>query len=134
MEPSQPALLDIPEQPDSPLKPDTPRGEIKLKSIDRQQTTLAVVYVEELIPADHKARAIWELAGQMDLSRFAEALRTTPGCAGRPAWDPRLLVSLWVYAYSEGISSAREIERLMEWEPGLQWLGALEAVNHHALS
>jgi len=134
MEPSQPALLDIPEQPDSPLKPDTPRGEIKLKSIDRQQTTLAVVYVEELIPADHKARAIWELAGQMDLSRFAEALRTTPGCAGRPAWDPRLLVSLWVYAYSEGISSAREIERLMEWEPGLQWLGGLEVINHHTLS
>jgi hypothetical protein len=39
-----------------------------------------------------------------------------------------------VYAYSEGIGSAREIERLMEWEPGLQWLGGLVAVNHHTLS
>jgi transposase len=72
--------------------------------------------------------------GKMDLSRFLEPVRTTAGCAGRAAWHPRLLVSVWVYAYSEGISSAREIERLMEWEPGLQWLGGLVAVNHHTLS
>ena len=44
------------------------------------------------------------------------------------------MVSLWVYANSEGISSAREIERLMEWEPGMQWLGGLQTVNHHSLS
>jgi transposase len=129
---SQPVLLDIPEQPDPPER--AVRGELKLRSIDRSQTTMAVIYVEELIPADHKARAIWSLVGKMDLRSFTEPLRTTAGCAGRPAWDPRLLVSLWVYAYSEGISAAREIERLMEWEPGLQWLGGMETVNHHTLS
>jgi transposase len=128
----QPNLVDIPEQP---LQQDrAPHGSVKLKSIDRRQTVLAQIYVEELIPAEHRARAIWELVGRMDLSRFAEALRTTAGCAGRPAWDPQLMVSLWVYAYSEGISSAREIERLMEWEPGMQWLGGLQTVNHHSLS
>jgi transposase len=95
---------------------------------------MAMIDVDELIPADHKARAIWELTGRMDLSGFVEPLRTAAGCAGRPAWDPRLLVSVWVYAYSEAISSAREIERLMEWEPGLQWLGGLQTVNHHTLS
>jgi transposase len=130
---SQPVLVDIPEQPGQP-KPAEPKGQPKLRSVNRQQTTMAVVYVEELIPADHRARAIWELVGRMDLSGFSEPLRTTSGCAGRPAWDPRLLISLWVYAYSEGISSAREIERLMEWEPGMQWLGGLVAVNHHTLS
>jgi transposase len=92
------------------------------------------VLFEELIPADHKARAIWDLVGRMDLSRFTESLRTTAGCAGRPAWDPRLMLSLWIYAYSEGISSAREIERLMEWEPGMRCLGGWQAVNHHSLS
>jgi transposase len=129
----QPILVDFPEQPAQPQQAG-PKGQPKLRSVNRQQTTMAVVYVEELIPADHKARAIWDLAGRMDLSGFSEPLRTTVGCAGRPAWDPRLLVSLWVYAYSEGISSAREIERLMEWEPGMQWLGGLVAVNHHTLS
>jgi transposase len=130
--PCQPNLVNIPEQP---LQQDrAPHGSVKLKSIDRRQTVLAQIYVEELIPAEHKARAIWELVGRMDLSRFAQTLHTTAGCAGRPAWDPQLMVSLWVYAYSEGISSAREIERLMEWEPGMQWLGGLQTVNHHSLS
>jgi hypothetical protein len=30
------------------------------------------------------------------------------GHAGRPAFDPHLLVSLWLYAYSRGIGSARD--------------------------
>lgn len=131
--PDQPSLVEIPEQPPQE-RANAPHGKVKLKSINRQQTTLAVIYIEELIPADHKARAIWELVGRLDLSKFTDPLRTTEGSVGRPAWDPRLLVSLWVYAYSEGISSAREIERLMEWEPGMQWLGGLQAVNHHTLS
>jgi transposase len=95
---------------------------------------MASIYVEELIAADHKARAIWQLVDTMDLSRFLAPLNTIEGDGGRPAWDRRLLVSVWVYAYSEGISSAREIERVMEWEPGLQWLSGLVAVNHHTLS
>ena len=69
----------------------------------------------------------------MDLSAFAERLKTKQGQKGRAGWDPRLLVSIWVYAYSEGVSSAREIEREMEYEPGLLWLSALEVVNHHTL-
>ena len=114
-------------RPDRTLTP-------KLRTADRAQTMLAQICVEELIAADHKARAIWDLAGRLDLERFAESLRTQAGCAGRPAWDPRLLVSIWVYAYSEGIGSAREIERLLEYEPGFQWLCGLNRINHHTLS
>lgn len=128
----QTKLLDIPEQPEQTSRP--VRGELKLKSVNRQQTRMANVYVEDLIPADHKARAIEALVMQFDLSRFTETLKTTKGCAGRPAWEPLLLVSLWVYAYSEGITSAREIERVMSWEPGMQWLAALETVNAHTLA
>ena len=131
--PCQPTLIECPEQPAQP-KSAKARGPVKLHAINREQTILANIYVEELIPADHKARAIWDLVGRLELSRFTETLRTTAGCAGRPAWDPQLMVSLWVYAYSEGITSAREIERLMEWEPGMQWLGGLERINHHSLS
>lgn len=133
MDPSQPQLLEIPEQPE-PAQDRAAKGERKLKTVDRQQTTLAMIYIEELVPADHKARAIWDLVGKMDLSAFLEPVRTMEGEVGRSAWDPRLLVSLWVYSYSEGISSAREIERIMQWEPGMQWLAGLGKVNHHTLS
>jgi len=132
--PFQPVLLEIPEQPAPTPAPTAPRGEVKFRSINREQLAVATIYVEELIPADHKARAIWDLVGRMDLSGFTESLRTMRGEVGRPAWDPHLLVSLWVYAYSEGIGSAREIERVMQWNPGMQWLAGLEKINHHSLS
>jgi hypothetical protein len=43
-------------------------------------------------------------------------------------------MSLWIYGYSEGISSARELSRMCGYEPGCQWLTAMEPVNHHTLS
>src|SRR5579863_7386198 len=119
-------LLDIPEQPVDPRQP--PKGQPKLTEVNRQQTMMAMIYVEELIGPDHKARAIWQLVERFDLKGFTKSLRTAKGCAGRPAWNPQMLVSVWVYAYSEGISSAREIEGIMEWEPGFQWLSGLEKV------
>src|ERR1017187_3776702 len=131
--PSQPTLVEIPEQPPQQNLA-VGRGPVKLRSVNRQQTMMAEIYVEELIPANHIARAIWDLVGRMDLKQFTESLRTAAGCAGRPAWDPKVLISLWVYAYSEEIGSARQIERMMQWEPGMQWLAGLEKINHHSLS
>ena len=132
----QPNLLEMPAGPPAESEAGEPAGLAapKLRTVDRAQMRMANLYVEELIAADHKARAIWELAGRLDLDRFAESLKTRSGSAGRPAWDPRLLVSVWVYAYSEGIGSAREIERLLEYEPGFQWLCGLTGINHHTLS
>jgi transposase len=77
---------------------------------------------------------IWELTGQLDLGGFAEGIASREGSAGRASWDPRLLVSVWLYGYSEGISSAREIAREMEYEPGMRWLTGMEVINHHSLS
>lgn len=138
MEPRQHVLLEIPEQPEPLPRPEAmadsaPRPP-KLKPIDRSQGLLRPVVVEELVGPDHKVRAIWELTGRLDLSGFFDGIRSCEGKAGSPAWNPRLLLSVWLYAYSEQVSSAREIERLMEYEPGLMWLSGLGTVNHHTLS
>jgi len=90
--------------------------------------------VEQLIGEDHAARAIWDFVGQMDLSRYTEQVRSVAGGAGRPAFDPQLLVSLWVYSYSCGVSSARAIERLCEHDPAYQWLTGMENISAHTLS
>jgi transposase len=60
--------------------------------------------------------------------------KSQEGRSGRAAWDPRLLLSVWLYAYSEHVTSAREIEELMEYEPGLMWLAGLGEVNRYTLS
>jgi transposase len=105
-----------------------------LKVVDRAQMLLRTVDVERLIPEDHPARAIWEFVGHLDLSGYTEQIRSVAGTAGRPAFDPHLLVSLWVYSYSRGVSSARAIERLCEHDPAYQWLSGMESISAHTLS
>jgi transposase len=79
------------------------------------------VDVEKLIGGDHPARAIWALVGRLNLSAFYRAIESCTEEGGRPAFDPQLLISLWVYAYSQGIGSAREVARRCEYDPALQW-------------
>ena len=90
--------------------------------------------VDQLITADHAARMIWEITGRLDLSAFDKKAASFENEAGRAAWPPRLLISVLVYCYTLGTSSAREMERLMEYEPGLRWLMSLATINHHTLS
>jgi len=74
------------------------------------------------------------LVGRLDLRRFYENIESSAEEGGRPAIDPQLLISLWVYAYSRGIGSAREIERRCEYDPAFQWLTGMEPVNYHTLA
>lgn len=106
----------------------------KIKPIDRRQSVWMPVDVEGLVGPDHKVRAIWELAGRLDLSKLLEQIKSREGQAGQAAEDPRLLISLWVYAYSEGISSSREVSARLEYEPAFLWLAGLRRISHATLS
>jgi transposase len=109
-------------------------SEARVVTVNRQQSAMRIVDVERLIEADHPARAIWDFVGRLDLSRFYGRIEAVEGEAGRPAWDPRMMISLWAYAYSRGVSSAREVSRLCDYDPAYQWLTGLQVVNHHSLS
>lgn len=126
--------LPIPAACDGPNDADAPTARPRLQTIDRTQMLLRSVIVEELIPEDHSARAIWEFVGRLDLTPYTDQVRSVEGAAGRPALDPQLLVSLWVYSYSRGVSSARAIERLCEHDPPYQWLTGMESLSAHTLS
>ena len=106
----------------------------RVKAVDRSQMSWQMLDVERLIEPDHPARAIWELVGRLKLDGFYAVIEAIEGNAGRTPWDPRLLVSVWIYAYSRGISSAREIARRCAYEPAFQWLCGLGEINHHTLS
>jgi transposase len=105
-----------------------------IRFVNRQQMSWRAVDVEKLIGEGHAARAIWALVGRLDLSRFHEGIASSAEEGGRPAFDPQLLISLWVYAYSQGIGSAREVARRCEYDPAFQWLTGLDEVNYHTLA
>ncbi|MCI0471141.1 MAG: transposase, partial [Candidatus Aminicenantes bacterium] len=130
--------------PESDIKPHSPRihaGEIeslppkpRLKHIDREQLLFRTVKIDNLIDDKHPAKAIWEFTGRLDLTPFYENIEAVEGVAGRRATDPRLLISLWIYALSQGIGSARKIAECCEYHPAFQWLAGTEEINYHTIS
>lgn len=106
----------------------------RLRKVDRRQMVFHPVEIDRLIPDDHEARAIWEVVGALNLSCYYDQVDAREGTAGAPAFDPHLLISLWIYSYSKGISSSREIARLSEYDPAYQWLTGMRPVNYHTVS
>jgi transposase len=65
------------------------------------------------------------------LEEFVRAREHTPGQA--PA-SPRLLLALWLFATSQGVGSARALDRLCKSHDAYRWLCGGVSVNYHGLA
>lgn len=101
---------------------------------NREQIELRPMDVDSLLPPVHRARAIWALVEQLDLSAFYAPIKARGSWAGRDATDPQVLLAVWLYATATGIGSAREVERLCEAHAAYRWLRGGVALNYHTLS
>lgn len=106
----------------------------RVRRPDRRQVLLTPCCLEELLPADHEARAVWAVVERLDLSAFYEVLKARGEEPGRSATDPKRLTALWLYATVEGIGSGREIVRLCECHDAFRWLCGGVPVNYHTLN
>ncbi len=93
-----------------------------------------MIDLEGLLPAEHRARIVWSFVESLDLSQFYDQVLSREGEAGRPAADPAVLLSLWLYATVEGVGSARELERLAQSDAAYRWLAGGVPLNHHGLA
>jgi transposase len=105
----------------------------RLHSPDRQQL-LSPRIIDELLEADHPARAVWSYVEGLDLTPLSDRIRARGRTAGRPAIDPRLLVALWLYATLSGFTSARELADLCLRHDAFRWLAGGVSVNYHTLA
>jgi transposase len=90
--------------------------------------------LDDLVPAGHPVRRIAEVVEHLDVSGFCAPIKAREGVAGRDATDPKLLVSLWLYACVRGMGSARELARQCEEQAAFRWLCGGVSVNHRLLS
>jgi len=89
-----------------------PCGAPRLREPERSQIELRPVDIESLIGEDHVARVIWAYVLGLDLSELENRIKARGNRPGHPATSPRLLMALWLYATSQGVGSARALERL----------------------
>jgi transposase len=87
----------------------------------RSQGTLFPVVLDDLVPADHVCRVIDAFVDGLAMAELgferAEAAET-----GRPGYDPRDLLKLFLYGYLHTIRSSRRLEAECRRNVELMWL------------
>jgi transposase len=106
----------------------------RLREPRRDQIELRAVDIDSLIGEDHAARVIWAYVAGLDLSALEDRIKARGERPGHPATAPRLLLALWLYATSQGVGSARALERLCDSHDAYRWLCGGVSVNHHTLA
>lgn len=109
-------------------------SEVRLRVPERRQMGWIAQCPDDLVGLGHPVRLIAAVVEQLDISPFYEAIKAREGVAGRDTTDPRLLVSLWLYACIRGIGSARELARRCQESAPFLWLCGGVTVNHRLLS
>jgi transposase len=89
---------------------------------------------EDTLPPEHRARLLWRLVQTLDLSSFTRESKSVEGRQGRAVLSVRMVLTLWLYAISMGIGSAREIERLTGSDDGFRWILGDQRVGRTKLS
>lgn len=110
------------------------RPAARLAYADRRQVQLRPSDLESLLAEDHRARVVWHFVSKLDLTAFHARIASREGTAGRPAFDPAVLLTLWIYATLEAVGSARALARLCEEHDAYRWICGGLTINHHTLS
>ena len=108
--------------------------EVRVKRPQRDQIQWRDAALDQMIPKDHRVRAVWAYVDSLDLTPLYSKIRAVEGGAGRDAVDPKILMALWMFAIIEGISSARHLARLCERDLPYLWICGEVGVNYHLLS
>ena len=124
---------ELPEQA-KPQGDARPLGSPRLREPQRDQIELRAVDIESLIGQDHPVRVIWAYVEGLDLSELEDRIKARDERPGHPATSPRLLLALWLYATSDGVGSARALERLCNSHDVYRWLCGGVSVNYHTLA
>jgi transposase len=76
---------------------------------DRDQPFLLPPDLRDWLPEGHLAWFVRDVVDQLDLGQFLRAYRADGH--GHPAYDPKTLLGVLLYAYAIGVRSSRQIQR-----------------------
>ncbi|WP_246120117.1 IS1182 family transposase [Blastopirellula retiformator] len=107
---------------------------MRVKRPERFQVQFRDASLDQMIPRDHRVRAVWAYVDSLDLTPLYRKIRVVEGSAGRDAVDPKNLMALWMFAIIEGISSARHLARLCKRDLAYLWICGDVGVNYHLLA
>ena len=102
--------------------PASPRVDALVQRPQRHQIELGVFTLDDRVPRDHSVREIEAVILGLDLTSLDARVRANAEAGGRPAIDPRILLTLWVYATTQGEVQASEIARRIQADDIYRWI------------
>jgi transposase len=95
---------------------------------DRDQPFLLPPDLRDWLPAGHLAWFILDVVDQLDLAPFYRPYRDDGH--GHPAYDPKTLLGVLLYAYCIGVRSSRQLERRCQEDIAFRVLAANQTPDH----
>ena len=87
---------------------------------NRHQSTLFPEALDDYVAEDNPARVIDVFIDKLDISGLG--FKAEPSHTGRPGYNPRLMLKLYVYGYLNKVQSSRRLEREAQRNVELMWL------------
>lgn len=105
-----------------------------LRPFSRDQAWLLPPTLDQLVPEDHPARFVAAFVEALDRQAWSELGIDLEGDAeGAPAYDPRALLSVWLYGFMTGVRSSRKLEVACRDQVPYLWLTGWQHPDHNTL-
>ena len=92
-----------------------------IRGEDREQASLLPARIDDYVGAEAAVRVIDAFVEGLDVVGLG-FVRAVPAATGRPGYDPRDLLKLYVYGYLNEVGSSRKLERECGRNVELMWL------------
>lgn len=102
-----------------------------IQSHNRLQVTFGSI--DDQVEPDNPVRFIDAFVEQLDLGRLQFNVKDLKP-EGRPSFNPRVFLKLYLYGYLNGIRSSRRLERECRRNIELHWLMQKLVPNYHSIS
>jgi len=92
-----------------------------VEGTDRGQVTLLPARLDDYVGEDNPVRAVDVFVDNLDLDKLG-FIRVQPLDMGRPGYDPRMMLKLYIYGYLNRVPSSRRLERECQRNIEVIWL------------
>lgn len=87
---------------------------------DRNQATLFPERLDDYVAEDSPVRVVDAFVEELDLSGLG--FKGEPSATGRPGYDPRTMLKIYIYGYLNRVQSSRRLEQEAQRNVELMWL------------
>ena len=107
---------------------------IPLRPVNHDQAWLLPPTLDDLLPEDHPARFVAAFVDGLDRDAWKGMNIDVDGDPlGAPAYDPQVLLNIWLYGYMTGVRSCRKLEAACRDQIPFLWLTGWQHPDHNTL-